>query len=520
MLEAFAERTAGAPIGTVVNTHANGDHCYGNELVAGAEIIATEAAAEEMAEVPPALLAGLTSAPGEVGDLFRSFFGDFHFEGIEPTLPTRTFEGRLTLDVAGREVELIEVGPAHTKGDLLVHVPDARTVFTGDILFIHGTPIVWAGPLSNWVAACDLMLGMDVDAVVPGHGPLTDKAGITGVRDYLAFVDAEATARHAAGDRRLGRGAGDRGRDRRRLGVRVVGRGGAHRGQRRDRLPHARPEPPPARRRRAVQADGAVGAGLTGGSSGWRAARAAAARPVASEWRTARTHPTATQIAKMNHCTAYDRWLRSVSSGAAGRVGVRPGLGRVRRRQFDVARHDLPGELRRQTLDVDALHFGQVALGRVGQATPAALLGRPQPSGHLHAAGRRRGAGLAQRHEAALDEQDAPVRQPQRRDGHVAGLAVLGPVDDDQLLVGEVHAGRDDGSPLDVAGVGPGAEHVVERQGRLVDGRLDLAVEVLALVEPAELPEPEVDHEDDGADHDDVEEDPLRAQQEPVHGRR
>jgi cyclase len=199
MLDAFGDHTAGAPIDTVVNTHANGDHCYGNELVADAEIIATTAAAAEMAEVPPALLAGLTAAPGEVGDLFRSFFGAFHFEGITPTLPSRTFEGRLGLDVAGREVELIEVGPAHTRGDLLVHVPGTRTVFTGDILFIGGTPIVWTGPLTNWIAACDLMLGMDVDVVVPGHGPLTDKAGVTAVRDYLAFVDAEATARHDAG---------------------------------------------------------------------------------------------------------------------------------------------------------------------------------------------------------------------------------------------------------------------------------------------------------------------------------
>ena len=103
------------------------------------------------------------------------------------------------VDVAGREVELIEVGPAHTKGDTIVHVPDAKTVFTGDILFINGTPIVWAGPLANWVAACDLMLGMDIDVVVPGHGPLTDKSGVAAVRDYLAFVDAEATARHDAG---------------------------------------------------------------------------------------------------------------------------------------------------------------------------------------------------------------------------------------------------------------------------------------------------------------------------------
>ena len=58
------------------------------------------------------------------------------------------------------------MGPAHTAGDTIVHVPDVSTVYTGDILFIGGTPIVWAGPLSNWVAACDLVLGMDVDTVI------------------------------------------------------------------------------------------------------------------------------------------------------------------------------------------------------------------------------------------------------------------------------------------------------------------------------------------------------------------
>lgn len=199
MLAAMQPVTRVAPIGTLVNTHANGDHCYGNELVAGAEIIASAATAHEMTEVPPAMLAALNKADGEVGALFRHFFGDFEFDGITVTLPTRTFEGRLDVDVAGRTVELIEVGPAHTRGDTIAYVPDARTVYTGDILFIGGTPIVWAGPLSNWVAACDLMLGMDIETVVPGHGPLTDKAGVAAVRDYLSFVDEAAAARHAAG---------------------------------------------------------------------------------------------------------------------------------------------------------------------------------------------------------------------------------------------------------------------------------------------------------------------------------
>jgi cyclase len=199
MLETMASTVVTAPIGTVVNTHANGDHCYGNQLVSGAEIVASTAAADEMAEVPPALLASLVAAEGEIGELFRSFFGDFHFEGIDLTLPTRTFDGRLDLDVGGRTVELIEVGPAHTRGDVLAHVPDAKTIFTGDILFIGGTPIVWAGPLANWVAACDLILGLDVDQIVPGHGPVTDKGGVAAVRDYLTFVEREATARFEAG---------------------------------------------------------------------------------------------------------------------------------------------------------------------------------------------------------------------------------------------------------------------------------------------------------------------------------
>jgi glyoxylase-like metal-dependent hydrolase (beta-lactamase superfamily II) len=199
MLDRLADHTRSAPIDTVVNTHANGDHCFGNALVGDARIVASKATAEEMTEIPPSLLAGLNADPGPVGDLFRSFFGEFQFDGIDLRVPDRTFDGRLELDVGGRPVELIEVGPAHTRGDTIVHVPDAGVVFTGDILFIGGAPIVWAGPISNWIAACDLMASMDVDVVVPGHGPVTDRSGIAEVRDYLELVERESSERHAAG---------------------------------------------------------------------------------------------------------------------------------------------------------------------------------------------------------------------------------------------------------------------------------------------------------------------------------
>jgi glyoxylase-like metal-dependent hydrolase (beta-lactamase superfamily II) len=147
----------------------------------------------------PPLLEALRGLPGPTGDFAREIFAPFDWSGFETTLPNRTFDGRLDLDIGGVEVQLIELGPAHTAGDTIAYVPSAHTIFTGDLLFIGGTPIIWAGPLSNWVKACDVMLGLDADRIVPGHGPITDRDGIRQVRDYLTFVDGQARARFDAG---------------------------------------------------------------------------------------------------------------------------------------------------------------------------------------------------------------------------------------------------------------------------------------------------------------------------------
>ena len=72
-------------------------------------------------------------------------------------------------------------------------------LFTGDILFIGGHPILWEGPASNWIAACERILGMDVETIVPGHGPITDKRGVERVKEYLEVLSAEATKRFEAG---------------------------------------------------------------------------------------------------------------------------------------------------------------------------------------------------------------------------------------------------------------------------------------------------------------------------------
>jgi glyoxylase-like metal-dependent hydrolase (beta-lactamase superfamily II) len=193
---------AAASIGTLVNTHANGDHCYGNELVAGARIVSSEQTAAEMAELPPAAMAALVAqAPqmGELGEFFARCFGDFEFEGIEPLLPSETFSGELDLRVGDTLLRLIEVGPAHTRGDTLVHAPAQRVLYSGDILFAGAHPIAWAGPVSNWIAACDRIVALDPAVIVPGHGPIASVHEVLELKAYLDYLYEQARTRHAQG---------------------------------------------------------------------------------------------------------------------------------------------------------------------------------------------------------------------------------------------------------------------------------------------------------------------------------
>jgi glyoxylase-like metal-dependent hydrolase (beta-lactamase superfamily II) len=203
MLDAMRAVTERNPIDAAMNTHGNGDHCFGNALLPdSAEVYATAGAVAEMQAAPPQLVDALKHADAlgpEFTAYIRRIFGPFRFEDVELRAPTSTFEGALDLRVGDRTVHLIEVGPAHTDGDAIVHVPDAGVVFTGDILFIEGTPILWAGPLHNWLAACDRILALGAHTLVPGHGPVTDASGVDDVKRYLTYVRDQARARFDAG---------------------------------------------------------------------------------------------------------------------------------------------------------------------------------------------------------------------------------------------------------------------------------------------------------------------------------
>lgn len=211
MLTAMAPRTEDAPIALAINTHSDGDHFWGNaELPPGIDIVTSGASLAAMhAEATPKELARLgalgrriSPVPGPVGAMgtyVGGMLAPFTLGDVELRFPTRTFSGRAAEAVGGRALELIEVGPAHTPGDLVVHVVDAGVVYTADILFIDATPVMWVGPVEGWIAALDTLLGLDADTFVPGHGPVTGRAGVQAVRDYWEWLRAIVKREQVAG---------------------------------------------------------------------------------------------------------------------------------------------------------------------------------------------------------------------------------------------------------------------------------------------------------------------------------
>jgi cyclase len=193
---------ASRKIDKLVNTHANIDHFLGNELVVGAEIIAGKLAAEDIVATDLNGIIDVFENPttSDAGAfLYETMGRTFNLHGVTLTPPTRTFEGELDLTVGDKTVKLIDLGPAHTRSDTIVYVPSDKTIFTGDLLFNGGTPVMWAGPVQNWINACDYMLALDVETIVPGHGPIAHKSDVRHQKAYFEYVRDEARKRYDAG---------------------------------------------------------------------------------------------------------------------------------------------------------------------------------------------------------------------------------------------------------------------------------------------------------------------------------
>lgn len=207
MLDRFRAATpAGTRIKHVVNTHSHPDHSWGNGLFVGHDIVCSHATMEEFDRADPAAHRRRLSealAAGHEGAMFYANYmraGNVDRSDGTTVKPNRTFTVELDLAVGSRAVRLIEVGPAHTRGDILAHVPADRLLMTGDILFSSGHPLLTAGSsVDGWIAACERILAMDIEVIVPGHGPIAEKRDVRATKDYFVYLRDEARKRYTAG---------------------------------------------------------------------------------------------------------------------------------------------------------------------------------------------------------------------------------------------------------------------------------------------------------------------------------
>jgi cyclase len=190
-----ARRLVSAPLARLISTHHHLDHTLGNALFPReTKILAHARAKAEMERVgwSPPLIALLTRIAPHFGT---------ELDGAELRLPDATFDGdALEMEIGGRRVRLLHFGTGHTRGDVLVHLPEQRVLFAGDVAFFNVTPLAFEGHMGNWIAVCRHVLAMDdVDIIVPGHGPAGTKDDLRAMLAYLELVHDGARRAFAAG---------------------------------------------------------------------------------------------------------------------------------------------------------------------------------------------------------------------------------------------------------------------------------------------------------------------------------
>jgi glyoxylase-like metal-dependent hydrolase (beta-lactamase superfamily II) len=163
----LAERLADGPIQVVINTHYHADHTHGNPGFApGTRVVATQ----------------------RTRDYLLAFDASYWDDRAEATLPNDLFEREHELRIGSKTIRLVHPGRGHTGGDLVVLFVEDRVLHAGDLLFSGRYPDIdleAGGSVREWIGTLDRVLELDFDRVIPGHGPVTDRAGVLAFQRFL-----------------------------------------------------------------------------------------------------------------------------------------------------------------------------------------------------------------------------------------------------------------------------------------------------------------------------------------------
>ena len=186
--QAQMRRVTAKPARCLINTHHHVDHTLGNALFPESRVIAHQRARVEQE---------LTGVPEVLAKLLPHWAADF--QDLPVRLADVTFEGALEFHLGTRRVQVISFPPGHSAGDLVVYLPREWVLFAGDLAFFRVTPVTFDGYVSGWIRSLDRLAKMDVDTVVPGHGPVGAFPDLLSVRGYLTLLRRQARRAHARG---------------------------------------------------------------------------------------------------------------------------------------------------------------------------------------------------------------------------------------------------------------------------------------------------------------------------------
>ncbi len=184
----YIEKTTGTPVLKLILTHCHGDHVFGNQIFKDCQLIASNDLEIRMKNV--AEEQWTREKLEETAQMRPDVYGQLNLDKLEITFPKEIFDDSFILTDEGVEIITQKVG-GHTKGSAYVYFPAESVLFVGDLIFAQTFP--WGGDptadLDAWIQALKGFQHMDIDWIIPGHGP---KCDLKEVQTYLNFFEPVA----------------------------------------------------------------------------------------------------------------------------------------------------------------------------------------------------------------------------------------------------------------------------------------------------------------------------------------